>query len=88
LLKAEAIEKAVKEALKKYDDNKSQLKNSKTLFIEDIVKVVPISYPLKFKKIIKEMRDAYDLKSISDEKILDALTKTNGNADEALISLF
>jgi len=34
------------------------------------------------------MRESYDLKSISDDKILTALVKTNGNVDEAFINLF
>ena len=32
-------------------------------------------------------RSSYDLKNISDKQILDALQKTNGNIDNAVILL-
>jgi len=34
------------------------------------------------------MRETYNLKNISNEKLVDALIKTNGKVDEALALLF
>jgi len=42
----------------------------------------------EFKRLIKELRDTYALSNVSDEKLLEALRKTDGKVEEALASLF
>ena len=37
--------------------------------------------------LVKKARSSYELKNISDEQIIDALRKTNGNIDDAVILL-
>jgi len=37
---------------------------------------------------MKEMKSEFDLQGIDDNKILNALIKTNGNIEAALINLF
>jgi len=58
--------------------------------IEDLLKqdACPDWKKNQYKWQLKNMRESYDLKSISDDKILTALVKTNGNVDEAFINLF
>jgi len=59
------------------------------LFIEDILKINENKPKIdKYRRLIKEMRDTYDLKNVSDETLNDALIKFNGKVEEALASLF
>jgi len=80
------IQKAVKDALENY---KSQTQTKQTLFIEDILKIdVNVKSDPKYRKFLREMRDTYDLRNFSDDKILEVLSKANGKVDEALALLF
>jgi len=64
-------------------------KNCKPIFVEDILKKSDLSKnKLQYRWKLKELRNTYDLKSISDEQILIALEKTNGNSEEAIEILF
>ncbi len=42
---------------------------------------------MKYTKIIKKARKNYDLNGIKNAQLIEALKKTNGNIDEALIYL-
>jgi len=86
LIKNELIQKAVKDALENY---KNQSQPKQTLFIEDILKIdITAKSDPKYRKILREMRDTFDLRNFSDEKILEAIAKGNGKVDEALALLF
>jgi len=65
----------------------------KPLFIEDVIKkpdvlLVPNFAKNKFRHQLREMKNTYDFGKLTDDQILTALAKANGNMDEALQSLF
>jgi len=65
---------------------------NKPLLLEDILKVSPVSSVCpekeKYRYRLRELRSTFDLKNITDDAILSALVKTNGNFDEAFKFLF
>ena len=42
---------------------------------------------MKYKKMIYQARKTYNLEGVQDNQLIDALNKTNGNIDEAVILL-
>jgi hypothetical protein len=75
-----------------YDEDKSlQIGTSVDLKFKMMKNQVINSNPnnnYRFKHMLKDMKEIYDLKSISEIKILDALEKSNGKMEDALGYLF
>ena len=46
-----------------------------------------MSKNMKYLKIIHKAKKTYDLKGISDYQLSEAMQKTNGNIDEAILLL-
>ena len=70
------FEKLSKKAIKHIEKNKRRRK------IENNYR-----YQHEIKKMIKEARENYDLNGIEDQQIINALYKTNGNLEQAIILL-
>jgi len=91
-IKQEMINKAIQEALENFEKNyslKDCKEEQKPIFIEDVLKVNETKPKIdKYRRLINEMRNTYDLQLISDEKLNEALIKFNGKVEEVLASLF
>ena len=65
-----------------------ELKKKKKIFIKNKNdKIISFFHQMNIMKLIRKARRIYNLEGISDNQIIEALNKANGNIDEAILQL-